>query len=317
MVNRLILLLFSTRPVVLIPVWGFALFGFRIASGHNSLISTIEVGSFGMILLFSLSVAAVYLINQIEDFDVDSKNGGYPLLVKSGISLKLVKIFTAFLSVISIATPLIWGYWSISVLSLVSIVIGLLYSLKPTYFTGRPLFDFISNGIGYGGVAFIAGWIVAGGEFGGQAIIASLPYIVLMFAGSISSTLPDIDGDKEVGKITTAVKFGSMRAHILATIFIVLGTILGYLNHDLVATVSGLLSLPIYILYVFKPTQSIMESTYKVGGGLMMFTIGLYYPVFIVVSLTVGTVTLLYFRVVHSVTYPSLLPVESNEKNSN
>ena len=72
MLKQATLLLFLTRPIVLIPVWGFALFGYRIASFHSMVVEPFSFTDFGLIVLFSISVAAVYLLNQREDFDVDS-----------------------------------------------------------------------------------------------------------------------------------------------------------------------------------------------------------------------------------------------------
>lgn len=309
-IKRFILLLFLTRPVVLIPVWGFSLFGFRLASDDTNLFNWLHRGSFLIMLIFSLSVAAVYLINQIEDFDVDADNGGFPLLVKSGISKTAVRNFAILLGIISIGAPLLVHHTSISILSGISLFIGILYSCKPTYFTGRPLFDFLSNGLGYGLVAFAAGWILAKGEISHELYTSAAPYIFLMFAGSISSTLPDIEGDRAHNKRTTAVVFGTRPAHILSILLLITGTVWGKLNGDPAAFISGMISIPIYFLYLINPTQAIMEATYKVGGGFMMLIIALYYPLFALFASLVGVITLLYFRIVHQVSYPSLKPVE-------
>ncbi len=313
LVQRSILLLFLTRPVVLIPVWGFSLFGFRLAQNRTALGSSLPASPFLLMLLFSLSVAAVYLLNQVEDFDVDSENDGFPLMVKSGISKRIVIIFTLLLAIISFVAPIFLGNLPLALLALATVVIGILYSVKPTYFTGRPIFDFLSNGIGYGFIAFAVGWHCGEGSFGVELIRASLPYVLLMFAGSISSTLPDMKGDALCNKRTTAVTFGARNAHILALLFIIAGGVLGYVNNDIAATVSGLLSLPFYIVYLIKPSPKTMEATYKVGGGFMMLVIASYYPLFALISFSVGIITMLYFRVVHNVTYPALLPVEVND----
>lgn len=314
LIKKTALLIFLTRPVVLIPVWGFSLFGFRVASGHDELFQWLHRGSFIMMLVFSLSVAAVYLLNQIEDYDVDSENGGYPLMVRSGISKNMTWGFTIFLALLSVIIPLALNHYVLAALSGFSLLIGYLYSVKPTYFTGRPILDFVSNGIGFGLVAFAAGWSLAADVTNVDMFEFALPYVLLMFGGSISSTLPDMSGDEACNKRTTAVVFGAKKAHVLAMIFIVLGVAVGSINRDWAAVASGAVSIPFYFWYLIKPSEVAMESCYKVGGAFMMLVIALFYPLFALFAFLVGIITMLYFRIIHQVTYPSLTPVNKNEK---
>jgi hypothetical protein len=82
---------FLMRPVVLIPVWGFALFGY--CQGYHGSIAelplvwrAIDTASIVWIMIFSLSVGCVYVLNQIADIDVDNKNCGLPLLANGIVS---------------------------------------------------------------------------------------------------------------------------------------------------------------------------------------------------------------------------------------
>ncbi len=308
--KQAILLIFLTRPIVLIPVWGFALFGYRLASGHDLFLEPFSFVHFGLIFLFSLSVAAVYLLNQREDFDVDSDNGGYPLMVKSGISKRTVTVFAVVIALSSLILCALFGSILLALLAGLSLLIGWLYSCKPTYFTGRPVADFLSNAIGFGGIAFAAGWFIGDGEFSVNVLRSAIPYVLLMAAGSISSTLPDVAGDRKHGKITTAVKIGEENAHIIACFFIAGGSITGAFFGDVAAVISGALASPFYLVHLLKPTQKSMGLTYKAGGGCMMMVVALTYPLFGVISICVGLVTFFYFKIVHKVNYPSLLPTE-------
>ncbi len=311
--SNLVLLFFLTRPIILIPVWGFSLFGYRLANDHGMVNQPFSFAHFGLLILFSISVAATYLLNQREDFSVDSDNGGYPLMVKSGISLQSVTIATTVLAIASVVLPLIFKSIPLTILSIISLAIGWLYSCKPTYFTGRPIMDFATNAIGFGGVAFAAGWFVGGGNLSFDLARSAIPYVLLMCAGSISSTLPDIEGDRMHNKITTAVKFGEDRAHIAAAFFLAGGSILGALNSDFAAVLCGVLASPFYLVHLLKPSQKSMELTYKAGGGFMMLVVAIAYPLFGIISLIVGLVTYFYFKLVHKVNYPSLLPDESKK----
>ena len=305
-------LFFIARPVVLVPVWGFALFGYRISSQTQNIFQTINIEILLQILLFSLSVAAVYVINQIADRKVDEDNGGFPLLLKCGICDKTAWILAIILAVLSIVIPFLSGYKIISALSLVSILVGLLYCFPPFSFSGRPILDFLSNAFGYGTIAFAAGWILGDGEkTNTEFFLAMLPYFLMMAGGSISSTLPDYYGDKANGKITTAVCFGKRQSHFIAILCIILSVAGAFYVRDFVALSASSFAFVIYVLYaIFPKNQKLMESCYKVGGAVSMLIIGMFFPILIISGIIIGILSILYFRIFYKVSYPSLLPVE-------
>ena len=233
-------------------------------------------------------------------------------MVKAKISKKTVTIFASILASLSVISLLLVGSIMLAFLAVLSILTGWLYSCKPAYFTGRPAADFLSNAIGFGLLAYAAGWFIGGGYLSGDLFKTALPYVLLMSAGSISSTLPDISGDRKGGKITTAVKIGEENAHILASFFLAAGSITGALFGDLAAVLCGTLASPFYLLHLLKPSKKTIELPYKAGGGLMMLVIAITYPIFGIISILVGVLTFFYFKIVHKVTYPSLRPMDSS-----
>jgi len=311
-------LIFITRPVVLVPVWGFALFGYKISSQTKSVFQAINLEIILQILLFSLSVAAVYVLNQIADRKVDEANGGFPLLLKTGISNKIAYIWAIILSAASIIIPFFCGYKIISLLSFLSIFTGIIYCFPPFSFSGKPFLDFLSNAFGYGTIAFATGYALGGKEISaefllsGKFLCAMLPYFFMMAGGSISSTLPDYDGDKANKKITTAVFLGKENAHFLAIFFVFSSAAFAYFwVQDFVAFSASLVANIIYILYaIFPKNQTLMESCYKIGGAVSMLIIGVFFPVLIVSGIAIGVLSILYFRIFYKVSYPSLLPVK-------
>jgi len=307
-------LVFITRPIILVPVWGFSLFAYRISSGGDSFFLSADKETILQIFLFSLSVASVYVLNQVADRKVDEANEGFPLLLKSGISNKIAWIWALILAAISLAGPYFYGFYSICVLSALSLGIGILYCFKPFSFSGRPVLDFLSNALGYGAVAFAVGWVLGGAQIGAvsEFLRAALPYFFMMAGGSVSSTLPDFDGDKANQKITTAVFWGKRRAHLIATVFIILSIIAADFAGDWVALASSGAALVFYALYaVFPQSQKLMEMCYKVGGAISMLIIGLFYPILIISGALLFVSTILYFRIFYKVLYPSLLPIKA------
>jgi hypothetical protein len=310
-------ILFLARPVVLIPVWGFSIFGYWCGNSiDKSFNITLLWGrehfpSFVKMVLFSLSVGSVYVLNQIADMAVDSKNEGFPLLVKSGIHRRTALWYAVILCFLAIGIPLISGQVSIAFFSLAAIVLGVLYSFKPFYFSGRPVTDFLANALGFGIIAFGVGWYLSSGKGapGMTYIRAALPYFILMCGASISSTLPDIPGDKAYGKRTTAVAAGVIPAHSITLMFLIAGGIIAFMARDILAFAIAVEFFVIDILYLFVKSRALMEATYKVTGGIAMVLAGSVYPLFIIAAAGVFVITWLYFRLRYGISYPSLVPV--------
>ena len=313
---------FAVRPVVLIPVWGFALFGFYQGKGL-SLFNLFacwthpNIVPFSMILIFSLSVGCVYVLNQIADIATDKENGGLPLLASGVVSLPQALFVASVSTLISILLPLLTGHFPLALLSTAAIITGLLYSFKPTYFSGRPFLDFLTNAFGFGIIAFACGWYCSGSRlFNAHFFNAALPYFLLMCAGSISSTIPDINGDRRTGKKTTAVLLGARGAHGVALFFLCLAMIDALFVKDILVLFCSGVALPLYILYHCIPIKILEESTYKIGGMLCMIAAALFSPWFIIFSSVTIFATWMYFRFRHHVSYPSLVPLKNNRTTS-
>lgn len=310
-------ILFLARPVVLIPVWGFSIFGYWCGNSVDKsfditlLWGREHIPSFLKMIAFSLSVGSVYVFNQIADFTVDSRNEGFPLLVRGGFDKRIALSYAIVLSIVAMVIPIISGYPYISLFSLAAIVLGILYSFKPFYLSGRPSTDFLANAFGFGIIAFGVGWYLSPqkGALALTYIRAALPYFILMCGASISSTLPDIPGDKACGKRTTAVAVGVIRAHSITMMFIIAGGIIAFMTRDILAFAIAVEFFIIDILYLFVKSRALMEATYKVTGGIAMMLAGAVYPLFIIIAVGVFVVTWLYFRLRYGISYPSLVPV--------
>ncbi|NLD93769.1 MAG: UbiA family prenyltransferase [Fibrobacter sp.] len=305
---------FTLRPVILVPVWGFSIFGYYRATDINPLKLheswfTISPLVYAVFLFFSLSVGVVYVMNQLADIEVDKKNGGLPLIASGIVSAKAAWILCSICTLLTIVMPLFTQFKLLSLFSFITILIGYVYSFRPFYFSGRLIVDFLSNATGYGIIAFGVGWYLGGRElFSVEFLYASLPYFLLMCAGSINSTIPDIDGDRAEGKNTTAVTLGAPRAHLVSTIILITAGVFALIQKDILASCCAILSLPFYFLYIINQKNIYMEATYKVGGALCMMCAFLVMPVFIPISLCVFFCTRIYFRLRHSVEYPSMVP---------
>jgi 4-hydroxybenzoate polyprenyltransferase len=238
------------------------------------------------------------------------KNGGLPLLASGILSIRYSWVIAIMTAIFSIAIPACFGKLTITLLSLATIIVGIFYSFRPMFFSGRIFLDFFTNALGFGIIAFGAGWSLAGREFFPFSLFvkAALPYFLLMCAGSISSTIPDISGDREGHKFTTAVVLGEQKAHLVAFLFVAAASIDAVMVNDVIASICAIAALPFYFLHSLWPKQVFAEATYKVGGALCMIAAGCITPLFFPCALAVFLLTWMYFRFRHGVIYPSLTP---------
>jgi 4-hydroxybenzoate polyprenyltransferase len=306
--------LFLCRPVLLIPVWAFGMFGYLSGLSKVRGFSFVAAWSApprvaGWMVVFSLAVGAVYVFNQIVDRKVDELNAGFALLIKGNIPVWHAWVTACALALVSVVIP-VFFLPDLAFFSAAALGIGILYCARPMYFTGRPFIDFLTNATGYGVVSFGVGWYLAGGSSGMRFFFSSFPYFLMMCAGSISSTIPDYAGDKNGGKMTTAVLLGTGRAHVLATCILAAAAVWSVFMKDPVAAACALISLPLYVLFLFfRTSRHAMEGTYKGGYLICMFVSFAVYPFLVPAALAVFAATVLYFRLRYHVLYPSLLPV--------
>jgi len=302
-------LFFICRPMLLIPVWGFIAFGYFRASETTLLKWDLPPKVYILSLIFSLSVGAVYIFNQLADIEVDKKNGGLPLIASGIVSQKTALFCALVLAVFSIVSPLFFSEPILSVLAFLSIITCLFYSFKPFFFSGKPFLDFLTNSFGYGILAFGTGWFLGGKQLHTvNFLLNAFPYFFLMSAGSISSTLPDVEGDKAEGKNTTAVVLGTTNSHTMAIACLCISGALAFVIKDPVVLLCSLISFPFYLLFYIKQNNLAIESTYKIGGALCMACAGILFPAILVFGMLVFILTWLYFRIRHGVSYPSLVP---------
>ena len=306
---------FLCRPVLLVPVWVFCIFGYFsgtvIKSGFSvSAIWLAPISVYAWIFVFSLSVGAVYVLNQINDKKVDALNAGFALLIKGKIPLWIAWLTTIILSCLSIILPMIY-IPGLVLWSCCSLVLGIVYCIRLLYFTGRPILDFTTNAIGYGVVSFGVGWCLSGQTVDLHFIKSCVPYFFMMCAGSISSTLPDFKGDKQAGKNTTAAVLGLMNAHYLSMVFLVMASVEAYSLRDWVALTCVLGSFPFYTFFALRKESKIaIETTYKGGYVVCMVVSCIIFPTIAFATLLIFALTVWYFRKRHNILYPSLLPVQ-------
>lgn len=211
------------RPYYVIPVIATAIAGY--CSGSN----THPLSTNGCIVgfVFFLLGITCWTANEIADRHSDANgkpkkkwglyvSGGTAILSSGIVSVKSAMVYVVALALagLLIATLLSAAFWVLSVLFL---VIGLAYSVKPARLKDRGILGLAAVSMACGMVAFMAGWVA-----GGQAPTAEC----LFFASMLSITffgfeglahLLDHEQDRRNNENTISVSLGQeMARNVLA-----------------------------------------------------------------------------------------------------
>ncbi|NOZ62264.1 MAG: UbiA family prenyltransferase [Calditrichaeota bacterium] len=206
---------FIMRPTLFFPLWTFFLAGYYAAERTHPGGASARSPFFAVILL-TLLMGAVFIVNQIVDEATDAKNDKLFFIAKGIISrsaaikqatlLIVTTIFLASLSEIRLGVIFI----------VVAFFTGYLYSVKPFSWKDRPLLGLVTN-FGGGWSIFVSGWL-SSGNFNWEFAFQGLPYAIAIVAVFLLTTIPDIPGDMEVGKITFGAKYGVKKTTFWALI---------------------------------------------------------------------------------------------------
>ena len=300
---------FVIRPMLFFPGWSTLLAGYLIP--YNSKIylpfSIIHQINYPELLIlissFAMIMGSTFILNQLADKKSDKINSKLFLISNNYISNKNAIIEVIILTVLS----LVIGYLiniKVFVLFIVFFVLtGYLYNFSPFEFKNKPWASLFANGL-MGWLAFSIGWSMHG-EFNLELIVVSLPYLFFNIALYLFTTLPDVDGDKEISKNTFAVKYGPKPVIISAFFLFGLGVMISILLSDMQAMIFYLLSLPFFILTVisFKIPHTILTTKFAILFFALSVCLKIPYYIFLMV---LGFYTTkYYFRFRFNLDYPN------------
>jgi len=197
------------------------------AAWHGGL-RTIDVTVLLMILALASSYVSATSVNDISDREIDEINHpgdrGRPLVTGAARTADLWVLFGAS-SILTVALALAAGPAEAGIM-LVSVVIGVAYSLPPARLSYRTFLAPLTLAAAYVGIPYWAGVGVAGGSLGVQ----DLPLLValyLLFVGRIMlKDFRDREGDAAFGKPTFLLKYGKRATCILSLCAVCAGDVL-------------------------------------------------------------------------------------------
>jgi len=303
---------FVLRPLLLVPMWAYVILGyfrFIAADGSTAVFSFWEYAYYSGhfmwgIFFYSLCFGAILLINQIADYETDRLHPNIWLIASDIIPIKTAKWEAAVLSAISLAGAYINKTYPL--ITIITLGVGYVYSCRPGHFSGRPMWDFSVNAVGYGALPFTLGWMLAGGGVDYLLVKNCLPYMLLMAAGAINSTIQDREDDARTGKITTAVKLGIRNALVLSTVILVLGSVVSIAFGDYFCLFLCAAALIFYLQALLKPSRENSLRTLHIPGPVVVLSAGLLYPPLFPVMIAVLVLSKMYYPWRFGINYPQV-----------
>jgi len=189
----------------MVPAWSFFILGMRAASAFSREPVAREAIAGGLLCLTAI-LACAYLINQVFDRKSDALNAKGHYLTRGILSTRTVVIM-ALVFFIAAAALFRMSAPAQRPALVAALALSLFYSLPPLRLCARPVFDLLSNALGYGGVAFAVGFAAVSPDHL-TAWMRAVPYVFLVGATFLHTTILDVDGDRRSGKISTTVKIG-------------------------------------------------------------------------------------------------------------
>jgi 4-hydroxybenzoate polyprenyltransferase len=221
---------FVTRPLILVPAWSFYLLGAaagRKAAGETprgfEILTWAPYGFYyGLACLTAILITA-YLLNQIFDRESDRLNNKGHFLTKDIFSVRTVMLM-AVVGFLLASYFFRFVAYAQGVPLILAVILALAYSVPPLRLVAHPFVDLLSNAVGYGAIAYVVGY-GAWGRALDDATLLALPYVFLVGATFLHTTVLDAEGDRGSGKKTTTVLIGVGPSAVLACVLAVAGLI--------------------------------------------------------------------------------------------
>lgn len=292
---------FVLRPTLFFPVWTVFLAGYH-ASLHFDPGKIAQNSPLVVAILLSLLMGAVFIFNQLTDIETDRKNQKL-FFIANGMIKKTVAIAQGItLTIFSIGISFLMNNKVGLVFSLIFGFTGILYSFRPFSWKDKPILGVINNFLGGWSVA-VCGWITAG-AYNWKFAIYAIPYALGLVAVYLLTTLPDIPGDGESGKITFGVKYGVKISIYWASGFELTAVILSFLFKDYILFVPAVMAFPLFLNAAITQKMNNILSAIKFTVLFSSLAVCFKYPLYFVVILATFYFSKWYYRRRFNLEYP-------------
>ncbi len=299
--------IFLTRPIILIPVWTFFLLGAYHAADIAGKSIKNQLLLYG-IFSFTALIGAVYIINQITDRETDLANNKLFLIPRGIIKVKAAWTEAFILITASLLTAALLLPGRFIIILILSLILGLAYSIEPFRFKRRPVLDVASNALGNGILNTLAGWIVVSGRIEGWEIL--LPYPLAVASVHLITTIADTEGDRKNKLRTSGAVLGQRATAVISLILMALAAAAAIIVENRAAFYASIFSLPFFLVPAFTKTKILPENRILMPARIstLIFSIAacfifkLYIPYLAAVLL----LTRVYYKLRFHISYPAM-----------
>ncbi|MCJ7508297.1 MAG: UbiA family prenyltransferase [candidate division Zixibacteria bacterium] len=293
--------IFLARPVLLPPVWTILLLGY-----HRSVTLNGESGSiFLTFILLTFLSGAIYVLNQICDIETDRINRKLFLLPDNVISRKSAIVQTVIMNLVSIV-PAFFISLTLGILFILGFILSYIYSAPPLVLKNRPFGGLLSNALGHGSLVFLIGWC-ANTNLSAKALLYSVPYLLAVGAIYLNTTIPDIEGDKKVGKITLAVKWGKFASKLFSGFLVLTALVFSVMLKDYFFSVVTFISAVFFVYMILSDNNQVIILATKIAVLGLSIVAGIFYIWYFILLLFVYIISKIYYRSRFNMNYPTLL----------
>jgi len=147
------------------------------------------------------------------------------------------------------------------------------------------------------------GWLSAGTSTY-LFVLHALPYGVGLVAVFLLTTLPDIPGDKESGKITFGVRYGQKLTTYWAVVFELAAVLFAFYLKDYIILIPALAALPLFLIAAIRQRMEDVLRTIKFTVLFASLAVCVKYPVYFLVILINFYFSKWYYRKRFDLEYP-------------
>lgn len=296
--------IFLLRPTLFYPIWTFFLAGVWGGQrfGHGVADLTHTTGFFWVSAALSLVVGGVFILNQIKDTETDRINGKLFLIANGLVPIRHAAVEAALFSI----TGLVLGAWidyRIGViLAALFTLSGYCYNFEPFSWKARPILGILTNVIG-GVFIYSLGWISGGGH-------GLMPLRVLAYAAAggsvfLNTTLPDIEGDRQTGKITFGVRYGVSHSALWSLILEGITVLLALIFRDWLLFFPAIAVMPFFVIGLARKTIPDVLRATKLSVLALVAGVCILFPWYLVPVVLVFFFSKWYYKRRFDFDYPS------------
>ncbi len=314
---------FLLRIPLLVPVWTVMTLGWITGSDLASpgggyfinLSNRYSENIFWIALAgFSLIVASIYVLNQINDIESDRINRKLFILPNGLISIKAAWGCTILCAFLGFGIAFFYLDMVMVIIFIISLILGILYNMPPFNLKNHAWGGVFANFLGHGLLTFLVGWYAANFKNGfdlsliQQGLIPSLTAGFANAAVFLATTIPDKAGDKPMGKRTFCVVYGEKWTAIAAAVscgFALLFSFTLQYNAWVMVIPSGI-SLVIFIIFAITTKHEFAFQAFRWPVYILSTFVVIFIPLYGVIILVTLIISRIYYKRRFNIEYPTL-----------